>query len=138
MKNSAFVLIQTLIFTLIALIMLLGISLVMYYGSRFSGIEKRYATALEAAKGGVFKCIKEIKEDCISGNCPPPASDISNNFCEDIKNNYYKKYSIGDYEIYCKVIDQMRTDKIFYHLEIIAQKPGIKECGWIAVGYILK
>lgn len=164
-KQEGFILINTIILSLVALIMLLGLSLLIYYGSKLSGIEKRYTSALEAAKGGTLECLTALK-DCFNNwtisnsfNCTisnpfkcrrstdtwtaftsTSLSDLTSHASpQDIINfpDWQKDY--GSYKVYCKIIDTRGyTNGYFYAVEVVAQKIGGNETAWLSVGYRLE
>ncbi|MBX6423038.1 hypothetical protein [Thermosulfurimonas sp. F29] len=137
-KRRGFVLVSTLIYTLAALVMVLGVSLLMFYGARFSGSLKRYSTALEAARGEALVCLEEIRKACARGDCPSPPANPSHSVPEDLASDYYHRGTYGNYDAYCKIIDRRFFIVRFYHVEVAAFKPGTQDYAWLAVGYELK
>ena len=155
-KNRAFVLIHTLIITLIALLMLAGLSYVMFYNIKLSGVSKRYTSALEAARGAALECMKGIQKNCVSflktessfkcnissDSWPSDSKYTSHSNPQDIINyadwpKTSKKY--GDYEVYCKIVSTLIYSGVegsykVYALEVVAKKADSAEVAWISVG----
>ncbi|WP_457755946.1 hypothetical protein [Thermodesulfatator indicus] len=138
-NKKGFILVQTLIYSLTGIIILAGLSLSIYYGFNFYGQKKRYTIALEAAKSGALSCINDIKNECNNSFCPSTNSYSSPGDISNIISSYYKKYIIGDYEIFCHIKRELvDSDEYFYNLTIVSRKPNTPERAWIEVGYLLK
>ena len=152
MKRQGFVLINTLIVSLIALIMILGLNYSLFYSTRFTGFSKRYTSALEAAKGGALKCIEAIEKCTIQNSfkCRESTENWEVNNLEnarsrskpeDIINHADWHKSYGNYEVWCKIVDtryNVVKNSYFYAIEVVARKSGGDETAWLAVGYLLE
>ncbi|HFC98172.1 MAG TPA: hypothetical protein ENJ40_06930 [Thermosulfurimonas dismutans] len=148
-RERGFILLYTLIITLVALVMLLGLTYLIFYGSRLSGWSKRYTSALEAAKGGTLECLQALKDCTITNTfkCDHSretwsafVSDVtsvtSHSSPADIVQNPDWQKSYGTYRVYCKIIDTHGyTDGYLYSVEIVGRRIGGNETAWLSVGY---
>ncbi len=162
-KEEGFVLINTIILSLIALIMLLGLVMLIYYGHRLSGMGKRYTSALEAAKGGALECAAALNNCTLDNNtfkcehptdtweaytATPLADLTSHTSPADIVNFPDWQRDYGNYRVYCKIVETFCPSEpdgtcsygydIFYAVEVVGQRVGGNESAWLAIGYRLK
>ncbi len=150
-RQEGFVLVSTLIIALIALIMLLGLSYLIFYGTRLMGTAKRYSSALEAAKGGALECLQALQTCSISNTfkCEHSTS-VWNTYVADVTPytshsnpddiishpDWQKNY--GSYTVYCKVVHtQTIINGYLYGVEVVGRRQGGQETAWISLGYRL-
>ena len=119
MKNNekGIALVVTLILGVIALAFIGALLYFLTSGTKISGTEKRYYTALEAAKGGADLIIADILEDgditCNNNQtCTPCPGTVSDDCKIDLSLTDNK---LGDYtiEAYLRSVEATPTAKIF-------------------------
>ncbi|OAQ20719.1 hypothetical protein [Thermosulfurimonas dismutans] len=151
-KKEGFILINTIIISLVALIMLLGLTYLIFYGTRMSGISKRYTSALEAAKGGTLECLTALKNCTIinsfkcehstntwSAYVSDTTNATSHSSPEDIIQHADWQKDYGNYRVSCKIVDTRGyTNGYFYAVEVVGEKIGGEERAWLSVGYRLE
>ncbi len=100
-NEKGMALITTLVLGLIALVFIGALLYILTTGTRISGTEKRYSTALEAAKGGAQFVINEILMGdlkCNGGNpCKTCSSSLSNDCKIDLPVSKLGNYEVNAY-----------------------------------------
>ncbi len=102
MKNNqkGIALVTTLVLGLIALAFIGALLYFLTSGTKISGVEKRYYTALEAAKGGANLVISNILSGdlkCNGSSCTPCPTSISNTCKIDLIQSNFGNYSVEAY-----------------------------------------
>lgn len=132
MKNNekGIALLTTLILGLVALAFIGALLYFLTSGTRFSGTEKRYYTALEAAKGGADLIISKlltVGDVTCNGNntCTPCPTNPSNSCKIDLTTS-----SFGDYNIEAYLLGKENTGtSTIFDIRVIAkssQRPNEK------------
>ncbi len=150
MKNNekGIALITTMVLGFIALGFIGALLYVLTSGTNVSSMEKRYTTALEAAKGGAELIISNLfygTLTCNNGNpcqpCPTPETDpCSNNFLIDIKDeNGNITSDIGGYQLKAYYLSEETTiTASIYAIRVKAVKSSSKEKAIIEFVYKLE
>jgi len=117
-KGIAFI--TTLILALIALAFTGAMLYMLTSGTRMSGAERRYTTALEAAKGAAYYIIEEISNSSL--NCIPDC---------DTKNaaiNLGSFSTLGAYNVNATLLSKTDTgDGTVYAVEVVASNSTTSE-----------
>ncbi len=150
MKNNekGIALITTMVLGFIALGFIGALLYLLTTGTNTSAVEKRYTTALEAAKGGAELIISNLfygTLTCNGGNpcqpCPDPDnSPCSNNHLIDIKDeNNNVIDNIGGYTITGYYLSEATsTTSSVYAIRVVATKNSTKEKAVIEFVYRLE
>ena len=150
MRNNekGIALITTMVLGFIALGFIGALLYLLTTGTNVSTVEKRYTTALEAAKGGAELIISNLfygRLTCNNGNpcqpCPTPESaPCSNNFLIDIKDENGNSISdIGGYQITGYYLsEETSTTASVYAIRVKATKSSTKEKAVIEFVYRLE
>jgi len=158
-NKRGYILIFTLIFSLVGLLTFLGLSHLLVEYSKTTGQIRRYTTAIAAATGGGLECITRIKNCNLTNNnfkCQTDSSNwqtfIDNGYTsltfneltshekpEDIIDFFDWQKNYGNYQVFCKIIDvKAFTNGYFYAIEIISRKNNQQETAWLSIGYIIQ
>jgi len=129
-SEKGIALLTTLILGLVALTFIGALLYMLSTGTKMSGIEKRYTTALDAAKGGAELVITKIENDnirCGGGTCTPCPVSLNNNCKLDLQISTLGGYTI---ESYLRGEDSAiygGTQYKIYAILVIANNPNTNE-----------
>ncbi len=84
-NESGIILIVTILLSFLALALIAGMLYMIVNGTKLSGYGKQYATALDAAKGGVNIVTDMMNYDLTTPDLPPNSYNIPNQFCFQTK-----------------------------------------------------
>ena len=139
-NNKGIALITVMILSIIGLGLIVSMMNMIHIGTKISGAERRYTTALETAKGGSEIIINMIQNDSYSpeniagatkqsGTCVPTKMTRETSHwgsCSSTSNPTDQPditASMGGYTVYIKIVDSKETKNYwFYTINCMAQK----------------
>lgn len=133
-SNNGLALITTLLLSIIALLIVGAAYYLLTSGTKISGIQSRYTTALEAAKGAtdyvrsiIFDNFDNISSEEKACSSLAECSGYTGN-CIDLPKFHYNK--LGGFDICAKALDVKyfpKEDMVIYTVEVRAQNPSNKD-----------
>ncbi|EDP73446.1 hypothetical protein [Hydrogenivirga sp. 128-5-R1-1] len=124
-NQKGIALITTLVLGLIALAFIGALLYLLTSGTKISGVEKRYYTALEAAKSGAELVISNILSGdlkCNGTSCTPCPTAVSNACKIDLNPSNLGSYSVESYLLEKEAFTDISGNSIsIYTIKVIAK-----------------
>lgn len=164
-NEKGIALITSLVLSLIAVVLATAIMILVMSSTKQTGTVKRYASALEAAKGGIEEFLTTVKAsdwsftsdtNWVNGHncklkrdsslwstacsfCNGTVSCSSNSNPNDIINYPDWQKSYGTYTVYAKIIDTKGyVDGYLYNIDVVSTNNNTNEQAWINVLFQVK